>query len=185
GDWVGTYGADGYVLANWNSGSDEVVSDWMTVSLGSGSRSMWASTTTEDQALESPDETFRRAATYYSSNEVQLTLDFANAYSGDLHLYSVDWDTTDRRQTITVDDGNGPQSVAIDGQFDNGAWTHFTVDVPDAGTVTIAVTRTGGANAVLSGIFLGNDIPSPPPPPPPPGLGDWVGTYGADGYVLA
>ncbi|MCP3976453.1 MAG: S8 family serine peptidase, partial [bacterium] len=47
GDWVGTYGADGYVLANWNSGSDEVVSDWMTVSLGSGSRSMWASTTTE------------------------------------------------------------------------------------------------------------------------------------------
>ncbi len=50
---------------------------------------------------------------------------------------------------------------------------------------------TGGANGVLSGLFLGGAGTPPPPPPPPPTIdqpgvqGDWVGNYGVDGYVLA
>ena len=55
----------------------------------------------------------------------------------------------------------------------------------------MTVTKTGGPNGVLSGLFLGGAGPplSPPPPPPPPyevaPQGDWVGTYGSAGYVLA
>jgi subtilisin family serine protease len=106
GDWVGVYGADGYGLAAWNSGSDLVVSDRMTVSLEQGSRHSWASPTTDGRALESPDQAERRAAAWYSSSEVRLSLGFADAFAGDLHLYSVDWDGDARRQTLIVDDGN-------------------------------------------------------------------------------
>ena len=35
-----------------------------------------------------------------------------------------------------------------------GAWVSFAVDVGAAETVLIAVDRTSGANAVLSGLFL-------------------------------
>ena len=188
GDWVGVYGADGYFLADWDSGSDLVVSDRMTVSVVDGSRATWASSTIDGRALESPDESMRRAATLYSSSAVRLSLGFADAFAGDLHLYAVDWDSDTRRQTVIVDDGNGPQTVALDAAFSDGAWVHFPISVVAGGSVSVVVTNNGPTNAVLSGVFLGNDVVSPPPPPPPPpspGLGDWVGAYGADGYALA
>jgi hypothetical protein len=77
-------------------------------------------------------------------------LTFAKAYSGNLHLYALDWDTTARREIITV---NGQSAVL--GEFNKGAWVSFPINVAAGGTVTIIVDRTAGANAVLSGIFLG------------------------------
>ena len=64
---------------------------------------------------------------------------------------------------------------------------HFPVSVPGGGSVSITVTKTSGENAVLSGIFLGaGGEPTEPPPEPTPGVqGDWVGTYGVEGYSLA
>src|ERR1019366_6239994 len=90
----------------------------------------------------------RNAATYYDPNQVQVKLGFATtAYSGNLHLYAVDWDSTARRETITVND-------------------------------------EAGANAVLSGIFLG-DAGSPPSTGPAGSGGGWVGAVGSAGYDLA
>jgi hypothetical protein len=71
-----------------------------------------------------------------------------------LHLYAIDWDSTDRRESITVNDGSGPHTVNITTDFSQGAWTSVPVTVAAGGTVTITVTRTAGINAVLSGIFL-------------------------------
>ncbi len=187
GEWVGLYGGDGYYLADWNGGSDLLVSDWMSVTLDVGSRSTWASTTTDNRALEAPDQSFLRAATVYSPSEVRLSVDFPSGYTGDLHVYSVDWEGVNRRQTVTVDDGNGPQTVALDTDFEAGAWMHFTVNVAPGGTATVSAVNNGPFSAVISGVFLGNDTytgPPPPPPPPPPGAGEWVGLYGADGYAL-
>ena len=68
---------------------------------------------------------------------------------------------------------------------------HFPVSVGSGGSVLITVNRVAGANAVLSGVFLGGagTPPSPPPPPPPPyetaPQGSWVGTVGVNGYDLA
>ena len=98
-----------------------------------------------------------------------------------------------------------------------GAWIHYTVNVAPGGSVSIVAARIAGANAVISGVFLGpagppasggpsptptptpapssSNSPTPTPtasptgPPPPveqPGKqGDWVGSYGSVGYVLA
>ena len=76
-----------------------------------------------------------------------------------LHLYAVDWDSYGPRgEDVTVDDGSGPRTVKLaTGSFVNGAWTHFSVDVPAGGSVLVKANRTAGGttNAVLSGLFLG------------------------------
>ena len=192
GSWVNTYGSAGYVLAGWNNGGSDLTSlGAATVSLDQGSRWCWTCSTTDVRALQNPSQTQRRAATYADPNQVTVHLSFPSAYSGTLHLYAVDWDSTARRESITVNDGSGPHTVNITADFSQGAWTSFPVTVASGGTVTITVTRTAGINAVLSGIFLGDAGPpyvSPPPPPPPymsAPQGSWVNTYGSAGYVLA
>ena len=152
GSWVGTYGASGYDLAAWNSGSTDLTSlSNVSVSVVQGSRYQWGPSTTEARALESPSTSTRTAATYYDSNQINLQLSFASAYSGNLELYAVDWDSTARREMISV---NG-QSAVLSGNFNQGVWASFPVNVQKGETVTITVDRLAGANAVLSGVFLG------------------------------
>ncbi|HET6815758.1 MAG TPA: putative Ig domain-containing protein [Mycobacteriales bacterium] len=174
GNWVGSYGADGYVLGGWNGTSDLVRLRNATISLDQGQRYMWSGDTTDIRALQSPDQSTRKAATWFDGSQLGLTMKFSSAYSGNLHVYAVDWDATDRRETVTVTDGAGGQTSALDASFNNGAWLTFPITVATGGTVTITATRDAGANAVISGLFLGESSPR----------GNWVGTYGADGYVL-
>jgi hypothetical protein len=159
GYWVGAHGGDGYDLFGWNGGgaSDLVSLPKSTLVLDQGARFQWSSSTTAAQALESPDTTFHRAATLYDSAQVRLHLSFPAAYSGVLRLYVVDWDTTARRETIIVNDGSisGPQTATLSSAFDQGAWVSAPITVTAGGSVTVTVTSTAGANAILSGIFLG------------------------------
>ena len=191
GDWVGTYGSAGYVLAAWNGTSpgNDLISlpGGVSSTLEVGGRAVWSSSTTDVRALDAPDESHRRAAIYHGV-PIRVRLTFANAYSGTLHLYAVDWDNLNRRQTVSVANGGSTQTIAITTNFSQGAWLHFPVSVSAGGSLTVTVTKTGGPNAVLSGLFLGDAGPPPPPPPPPYQVapqGDWVGTYGSAGYVLA
>jgi hypothetical protein len=155
GNWVNAYGGDGYDLLAWNGGSDLASMPKATVVLDQGLRFQWSSSTTAVQALESPDTTSREAACFYDASQVRVHLSFPAAYSGTLHLYAVDWDSTVRRETITVNDGSGPQTAIISTDFSQGAWVNVPINVAANGTVTISVASTAGANAVLSGIFLG------------------------------
>ena len=208
GSWVGTYGGSGYALAGWNGSSDLTAIPGGQLQLVSGSRYVWAGGTSDVRALQSPDGSTRTAATYYDANQFSVNVNLSQAYSGKLHLYAVDWDGLGRRETVTVNDGNGPQTVALSSDFSNGAWMTFPVNVTAGGTIAITVTNNAGRNAVLSGIFLGEaptssssssssttttsastttssttssssgSVTSSP-------QGSWVGTYGGSGYALA
>jgi hypothetical protein len=68
-----------------------------------------------------------------------------------LRLYAVDWDSTVRRELVSVDG----QTAVLSSNFNQGAWVTFPISVAAGETVPIVVDRTAGANAVLSGIFLG------------------------------
>jgi hypothetical protein len=185
GSWVGKVGSAGYLLGGWDGAQD--VSDMpnVTSTLEKGSRWQWAANTTDVRALQAPEGSTRNAATYYDPNQVQVKLSFATtAYSGNLHLYAVDWDSTARRESITVNDGSGPRTVLLNAEFHNGAWVSFPVNVAIGGSVTITVNHEAGANAVLSGIFLG-EAGSPPSTGPAGSGGGWVGAVGSEGYDLA
>jgi hypothetical protein len=182
GNWVGDYGADGYDLLGWD-GSDLAWFPQSRFVLDHGGRfNSWNGSggTSDLRALQGPDTTTRRATCIFDANQLRLHLTFTAAYTGDVHLYALDWDSTARRESITVDDGSGPRTANITTPFDQGAWVNASIVVPSGGTVTILVDHLAGANAVLSGIFLGG-----------PGLGyrqapqgNWVGNYGLDGYNL-
>ena len=164
GNWVGSYGANGYALLGWNGSSDLVSLTGVTLTLDNGQRFEWSGSTTAVQALQSPDATTRHASSWYDASQVRLHLTFSSAFSGTLHLYALDWDTTGRRETITINDGSGPQSANITTDFSGGAWVNAPINVGAGGTVTISATQTAGLNAVISGIFLGGGPPAPAAP---------------------
>jgi hypothetical protein len=180
GTWTGALGSAGYDLAAWDGSTD--VSDMPNASLSvtQGSRYVWAPATEEARALQGPDGLTREAATYYDPNELRLALKFTTSYTGNLRLYALDWDSTARRETITV---NG-QTATLSSSFNQGAWVTFPISVAAGETVTITVDRTAGANAVLSGIFLGDAGAPPTIGSTSAPQGSWVGTYGSAGYDL-
>jgi hypothetical protein len=181
GSWVGKLGSGGYLLAGWDGAQDISDTPNVTASLVKGSRWQWAQNTSDVRALQSPDGLTRNASTYYDPNQILLKLSFKEAYSGNLHLYAVDWDSTARRETISV---NG-QGVALVNSFNQGAWLSYPISVSAGGTVTVMVNRTAGANAVLSGIFLGEGGSPPAATMASAPQGSWVGKLGSAGYDLA
>ena len=86
----------------------------------------------------------RRARTWHDDSEIRLRLDFTNAYTGNLHLYAVDWDNYARLEDITVDDGHGPRTAKLTSSIVPGAWVHIPISVGAGGSVMIKVDRTGG-----------------------------------------
>jgi uncharacterized protein YlzI (FlbEa/FlbD family) len=181
GNWVGSYGGSGYALAAWNGSSDTTYLPDATLNLVQGNRYQWNNSTTDVRALESDDQSTREATCWVASPQLELQLSFSSSYSGNLELYALDWDSTSRRETISVNEGSSPQTVSLTTSFNEGAWMVFPISVASGATVTITVQLTGGANAVLSGIFLGGPgiaVSSAP-------QGNWVGTYGGSGYALA
>jgi hypothetical protein len=151
GNWVGAYGSGGYALAAWNGSTDLSELPKATLTVEQASRWEWTGSTTDVRALQSPSTSTREAATYYDPNEIKLKLTFKEAFSGDLRLYAVDWDSASRREMITVKG----QSAALSSDFSQGAWVSFPITVQASGMISIVVDRTAGPNAVLSGVFLG------------------------------
>ncbi|TMG61968.1 MAG: fibronectin type III domain-containing protein [Chloroflexi bacterium] len=164
GNWTDAYGADGYALLNWNGGTDLVSLPQSRLVFDQGGRYLWSSGTTAVQALQSPDASTRHAACFSDGNQIRLHLSFTTAYSGTIHIYVVDWDAIGRRETITVNDGSGPQTANITTDFSQGAWVNVPINVAAGGNVTVTVARTAGINAVASGIFLGGAAAAPAPP---------------------
>jgi hypothetical protein len=185
GSWVGKFGSAGYLLAGWDGAQDASDLPGVTASLVKGTRFEWAANTSDVRALQGPEGTTRDAAAYYDPNQVQVKLSFASAYSGNLHLYAMDWDSTTRRESIVVNDGSGPRTIALSSEFKNGAWVSFPISVAAAGSVTITVNHEAGSNAVLSGVFLGETGAPPSNTPQELSKGGWVGAFGAGGYDLA
>jgi hypothetical protein len=120
------------------------------VNLTSGSRYVWAPETTDVRALENAAGSKRVAATYYSPEKLEVELKFSSAYSGNLELYAVDWDSMGRSETIEA----GGETVKLS-NFSQGDWVKIPITQAEGSTLKITVTNNTGPNAVLSGIFLG------------------------------
>jgi uncharacterized membrane protein/phosphodiesterase/alkaline phosphatase D-like protein len=189
GKWLGVYGADGYAMTGWNGG-DLVSIPNASFAVDQGQRFIWQNPSSDVRALQSPDGSMREATCAYDSNQVDIHITFSAAYSGNVHVYVLDWDDLGRRETITVNDGSGPQTANITTDFAQGAWVSAPVIAAAGGTVTIAVTRTAGVNAVVSGIFFGG---APAAPATPTGVTatalnasqirvSWSSVSGATGY---
>ena len=185
GSWVGKVGSAGYLLPDWDGTQDLSNMPGVTASLLQGTRYNWAGSTSDVRALQGPEGATRNVTTYYDANQVREQLSFGAAYSGNLHLYALDWNAGGRRESITVNDGSGPRTVLLNSDFSKGAWVSFPINVAAGGTVIITVARIAGANAVLTGIFLGDAGAPPANTGQELSKGGWVGGVGSAGYDLA
>ena len=91
-----------------------------------GARYNWTQLAGNIRALESPDQSQRQASGWFHATQTRVRVNFTGAYSGTLHLYTVDphWLAPGRRENVTVDDGAGPRTAFLATDFSNGAGRH-------------------------------------------------------------
>jgi hypothetical protein len=151
GNWLRTYGGDGYSIANLAANCPRYAT---ATAFGEASYT-WANSTNDVRGLAKPGSTTDRfAGCWYSSSSFSVDLNLTDGLLHRVALYCVDWDGFGRSQTIEiVDAANNAvlSSEAVTG-FHGGQYLIWNV----RGHVVIRFTNNAGffANAVLSGLFF-------------------------------
>jgi uncharacterized membrane protein (UPF0127 family) len=182
GDWQGVYGSNGYNVIN----GTVAYPSYVTVTPSGTSAATWASSTTDVRALyTSATSTTRTAATWYNSTSFLIDLVFNDGKQHRVAMYCLDWDSTQRAQTVAIQDANG---VLLNTQnmtnFHNGDYLVWQL----SGHVQILVTNTASsANAVASGLFFDAAAGTTAGTATFVDLdtttqGNWQGVYGSNGY---
>jgi len=135
------------------------------------------------------DGSHRRASCWFNNGTQDVTLNIPDTGRYRLAVYAVDFDTFSRNETITVIQGASPSRQipsSPDTDFHNGTYAVFDVD---NGSVTISISQNGGANAVISGIFLDQISTTPGGGAVFIGedkttKGSWIGVYGNYWHLL-
>jgi YVTN family beta-propeller protein len=182
GTWTGKYGGDGYLIANDATKPPA----YATVSLTGDAAYTWAASTTDARALQtSSGSSSRIASTYYSGSSFTINVNLTDGNTHRVALYLLDWDSSARTETISILDSasNAILDTEKYSNFHNGEYVSWNV----SGHVLIQVTKTGGSNAVVSGIFfeaastalatyIGLDTTT---------QGTWTNKYGSKGDIIA
>jgi hypothetical protein len=155
GNWKGVYGQDGAILPNdaSNPASYAIVST-------TGTAFTWVPTTPDTRALlKTSSLTDRIASAYYSDTVYTIDVNITDSQTHQVALYAMDWEGTDRNETIKVKDpgnNNAVLSTVNLSNFHSGMYLAWNV----AGHVVFEVTHNSGSSAVISGIFFGTGTPA-------------------------
>jgi hypothetical protein len=180
GNWMGTYGSQGYDLF---SGPSSLPS-YASVTSADGYPYVWSSGAPGPRALQEPGGTGRLAACIYSSRfTVDVNLTDGNTHS--LALYFLDWDNRGRSEQVQL--ANAATGAILDSETMSSFYGGVYLDWNISGNVRITITQLAGANAVLSGLFVG--LPSTASSArliktDTATQGNWIGTYGTQGNDL-
>jgi hypothetical protein len=161
GNWIGVYGQGGYILNAFDSGVDRAVLPSFVSGYSSTPTSQyeWASGTSDSRALQDPahpsNASDRNAATTYGSS-FTFTVDVSKATDFNLSVYALDWDSSGRDVTLSVN-GDAVRvnntTAGLLNAYHNGEWVTWNVNAP-VGPLTIDVTYNSGANAVISAVMF-------------------------------
>ena len=150
GTWIGTYGAQGYDIV----GRPSDLPRHDTITPSGQSTLAWSHATDDPRALQFPHGSHRIAEAWYSATSFQVDVNLADGQSHDLELYFLDWDSNSRAEQVQVTDyvTGAVLSTQTVSSFHSGVYLDYLVG--GTGHIVITITRTAGANAVLSGLFL-------------------------------
>ena len=184
GSWLGVYGAEGAALATETS----ALAASGQLSVNGASEWTWAESTADVRALQRPRGPGRFAATWYGEEMFDLDLNLTDGLPHQVALYAVDFDSADRVERIDVLDA--ATGIALDtrtvSEFGSGRYLVWTI----TGHVIFRVIRTGGFNAVISGLFIGAggggpDVSAAFVRSDSTTQGSWRGVHGGGGAALA
>src|SRR5262249_31300071 len=147
---IGAYGGAGYNVI----GDATNYPTYAAVSPSGQSTCTWASSTTDPRALQTAENpSGRLAACWYSFSSFLVDVNLTDGMSHRVSAYALDWDTTSRSERFDVLDAS--TGAVLDtrtiGSFSGGEYLTWNV----SGHVQIKVTAVAGANAVISGLFIG------------------------------
>jgi hypothetical protein len=150
GNWRGTYGGDGYSIAN----DSQNVPSYATYAVQNQLNWTWANGTSDPRALQCASCAGRIAATWYSASTFNLDINLTDGNTHQIAVYALDWDTYmgGRVETIQVVDANSNAVLdtrSISG-FSGGVYMVWNI----SGHVRINITANTG-NAVINGVFFG------------------------------
>jgi uncharacterized protein (TIGR03437 family) len=183
GNWHGTYGSDGYSVAN----DSQAVPAYASFAVQNQQDYTWSNSPTDARSLQTGSASGRIAAVWYNTPEFNFDVNFTDGNSHQFALYAVDWDNSGRAETIQILD------AATDALLDTRSISNFTNGLYLAwnvsGHIRINVILTAGNNSVVSGVFFGggsaiNSVASFVRTDTTT-QGSWHGTYGSDGYSIA
>jgi hypothetical protein len=148
GSWKGVYGEDGYNIIE----DAEAYPKYVTLVASDSAPWTWNEATDDVRALEKATAGDRLAACWFNSGTSTLDLDLTDDRVHQVAIYFSDWDSTVRTQTVEVRDADTDE--ILDSQeivsFQDGLYLVWSIK----GHVAIKVIHTGGANAVISGLFF-------------------------------
>ncbi len=148
GNWEGTHGASGYLMA----GIGSVKAPYADIVQDSSPFFAWADPTTNPAGLKRPGSDARVGACWYSGGTLQIFLNFNDNLHHRVALYCTDFDNGNRQQAVEIVDrstGTVLNSQILTG-FQGGAYLVWNVQR----NVIIRVLRQNGFNCVVSGVFL-------------------------------
>ena len=152
GTWTGTYGSNGYSIAN---DTNKTVPSYATLSFTGDAQYTWSTTTTSTSALQVlSGSSSRIASCYYSATSFNINLNLTDGNTHQIALYLLDDQNggTGRAETVSILNASTNAVLTSESfsSFQNGEYAVWNV----SGNVIIRVTRTTGVNAVVSGIFF-------------------------------
>lgn len=184
GTWRSTYGADGTTLAAETS----MLPAYAQVAVTAQDAWTWSSSTSSVRALQRPVGSQRFAAAWYDSQALTIDLHLTDGAPHQVALYAVDFDDAGRSERVDVIDAgtNTVLDTRLLTQFGGGQYAVWTI----SGHVIFRVTRTAGANAVISGLFIGGGTTGGSGSAVFSGVdtttrGTWRDAYGSEGATLA
>ena len=157
GNWIGVYGAYGFILNGFDGGDRVSLPSFISSYTTTGySRWTWASPTSDTRAIEDPaNPSTRRATCSFDNNLVSIELDFNKPMAFQLEVYILDWDQQSRSEQIGV---TGYTSVS-DNSFTGGRWYRYDLFGSPSNPIILTFTHLSGPNAVVSALMF--DTPEP------------------------
>jgi titin len=186
GNWRNSYGADGYDIEGDTSGKNPNLPSYATLSTTGASTYTWTSSTTDVRALQNAANSGRIASAWYTGSSMSFDLDITDGKTHEVSLYAVDWDTTSRAEQVQVIDAASGTVLSTQNlsSFHGGDYLSWNI----SGNVIIEVTKVGGNNAVVSGLFFGgpssNQTSASFVSADTTTQGNWHGVYGTNGYDI-
>lgn len=163
GNWGGVYGADGYILCDYDGADHCLLPGYVSDVRFSKARCVqWSDGTEDERALASNSHNIgiRKLGAYHTDDDtacfqtftVDIDLNEDKEYTA--ALYFVDWDERGRKLTVEMFDGatlNMIAPVKVLKDYAGGAYLVYKYHK----SVRFRIDQIRGKNATLSGIFFG------------------------------
>jgi hypothetical protein len=161
GSWRGIYGTDGYTMADRGDHSP-----LYAISTVEGAQMFnFAADLNPEAFLDLPDGSGKTGAAWFSSDLFTLDLNLTDDNLHAIAIYACD-PANERAERFDIFDARSGELLDTQtlSNFQSGGYLVWNI----SGHVRIQVTRTAGANALISGIFFGFKPLVPPPLINPP-----------------